>query len=240
MWSITIKELRQFFGGLTGYVAIILFLVVTGVFLFVLDDSSILAYGYATLDKFFELAPWVFLFLVPAISMRSLPDEFRAGTFETLKTQPLTATQIATGKFWALLVVILFIIVPTLIYLYTIHDLIASGSPDYGGIAGSYIGLFCMAATFAAVSLACGSFTGNAVAAFLISVFVCLLLYYGFAALSKLPVFRGNSDYYIELLGVDFHYKSMSRGVIDTRDVIYFLSMIFLALYITVKNIKRS
>ena len=163
MWSICKKELNQFFSNLTGYIAIILFLLINGIFLFMLPDSSILEYGYATLDKFFELAPWVLLFLVPAITMRSLSDEFKAGTFEILKTKPLSSRQIVLGKYIAVLLVLLFVIVPTFIYIITIKSLSTSGSIDSGGIAGSYAGLFLLAAVFAAISLCCSSFTGNAV-----------------------------------------------------------------------------
>lgn len=240
MWSICKKELNQFFSNLTGYIAIILFLLINGIFLFMLPDSSILEYGYATLDKFFELAPWVLLFLVPAITMRSLADEFKAGTFEILKTRPLTPWQIVLGKYNAILIVLIFVIIPTFIYIFTIHSLSTSGNLDTGGMAGSYMGLFLLAAVFVSISLCCSSFTSNAVVAFLFSAFTCLLLYFGFAAISKINVLQGNADFYIEMLGIDFHYRSISRGVIDSRDIIYFCSIIFLSLWITVKNLQNK
>lgn len=240
MWSICKKELNQFFSNLTGYIAIILFLLINGIFLFMLQDSSIFEYGYATLDKFFELAPWVLLFLLPAITMRSLSDEFKGGTFEILKTRPLTSWQIVLGKYWAILVVLVFVIIPTLIYVVTIKTLSSTGNIDTGGITGSYIGLFLLAAVFAAISLCCSSFTSNAVVAFLLSAFICLILYFGFNAISRLPLLQGNADYYVEMLGIDFHYRSISRGVLDSRDVIYFLSIIFLSLLITVKNLHKK
>ncbi len=240
MWSICKKELNQFFSNLTGYIAIILFLLINGIFLFMLRDSSIFEFGYATLDKFFELAPWVLMFLVPAIAMRSISDEFRSGTFELLKTRPLTAWQIVAGKYFSILLVILIVIVPTFIYIVTIKMLSASGSIDSGGIAGSYLGLFLLAAVFAAISLCCSSFTSNAVVSFLVSAFTCLILYFGFSALSELPGLQGGADYYIEMLGIDFHYRSISRGVLDSRDLIYFLSIIFLSLLITTKNLQKK
>jgi ABC-2 type transport system permease protein len=178
MWSICKKELNQFFSNLTGYIAIILFLLINGVFLFMLRDSSIFEFGYASLDKFFELAPWVLMFLVPAIAMRSLSDEFRSGTFEILKTKPLTPWQIVAGKYASILLVMLFVIVPTFIYILTIKTLSSSGNIDTGGIAGSYLGLFLLAAVFAAISLCCSSFTSNAVVSFLLSAFTCLILYF--------------------------------------------------------------
>ena len=240
MWSICRKELQQFFSSLTGYIAIILFLLINGIFLFILKDSSIFDFGYATLSRFFELAPWILLFLVPAISMRSLSDEFRTGTFEILQTKPLSKWQIVLGKYFSLLIVLLFVIIPTFIYIVTIKKLSAQGGIDAGGITGSYIGLFLLAAVFAAISLCCSGFTNNAVVAFLVSAFACLILYFGFGAISSLPVFQGTYDYYIEMLGIDFHYRSISRGVVDSRDVIYFISIIFLFLLIAVKNLKKK
>lgn len=240
MWSICKKELNQFFSNLTGYIAIILFLLINGIFLFMLQESSIFEYGYASLDKFFELAPWILMFLVPAITMRSISDEFKTGTFEILQTKPLTHWQIVGGKYISVLIVLLFVIVPTFIYIITIHFLSASGSIDSGGIAGSYLGLFLLAAVFSSISLCCSSFTSNAVVAFLISAFTCLLLYFGFNAISKLPLLQGKADFYVEMFGIDFHYRSISRGVLDSRDLVYFASVIFLSLLITVKNLHKK
>jgi ABC-2 type transport system permease protein len=240
MWSICKKELQQFFSNLTGYITIILFLLVNGLFLFVLNDSNIFDFGYASLDKFFELAPWILLFLVPAITMRTLSDEFKGGTFEILQTRPLTKWNIVLGKYISILLVLLFVIVPTIIYIITIKSLSAAGGIDGGCILGSYIGLFLLAAVFAAIGLCCSGFTNNAVVTFLISAFSCLILYFGFNALSKLPFFANGPDYYIEMLGIDFHYRSISRGVLDSRDLIYFLSIIFLFLLITVKNLHKK
>jgi ABC-2 type transport system permease protein len=240
MWSIYKKELNQFFSSLTGYIAIILFLLINGVFLFVLNDSSIFEFGYASLDKFFELAPWVLMFLVPAITMRSLSEEFRAGTFEILKTKPLSSWQIVLGKYFSILSVLLLAILPTIIYIITIKALSAQGGIDGGGILGSYIGLFFLVAVFAAIGLCCSGFTSNAVVAFLISAFSCLILYFGFNALSKLLFFENGADYYIEMLGIDFHYRSISRGVLDTRDLVYFISIIFIFLLTTVKNLHKK
>ena len=240
MWSICKKELQQFFSNLTGYIAIILFLLVNGLFLFVLKDSNIFDFGYATLDKFFELAPWILLFLVPALTMRTLSDEFKGGTFEILQTKPLTKWQIVLGKYVSILIVLLFVIVPTFIYIFTVKQLSVLGAVDSGGITGSYIGLFFLAAVFAAISFCCSGFTSNAVVAFLVSVFACLVLYFGFSALSKLSFFENGLDYYVEMLGIDFHYRSISRGVLDSRDVIYFFSIIFLFLLITVKNLHKK
>ena len=239
MWSICKKELHQFFSNLSGYIAIILFLLVNGLFLFVLKDSNIFDFGYASLDTFFELAPWIFIFLVPAITMRSLSEEFKTGTFEILQTRPLTKWQVVAGKYISVLLVLIFVIVPTFIYIFTIQKLSAGGGIDSGGITGSYIGLFPLAAVFASIGLCCSSFTNNAVVAFLISAFTCLVLYFGFNAISRLPVFQAKEDYFIEMLGIDFHYRSVSRGLLDSRDVIYFASLVILFLLVTVKNLLK-
>ena len=240
MWSICKKELHQFFSNLTGYIAIILFLLVSGLFLFVLKDSNLFDFGYASLDKFFELAPWILIFLVPAITMRSLSEEFKTGTFEILQTKPLSKWQIIAGKYFSVLLVLAVVVVSTFIYIVTINKLSATGSIDSGSITGSYIGLFLLAAVFAAIGICCSSYTSNAVVAFLLSGFTCLILYSGFNAVSKLPVFQGNVDYYLEMLGIDFHYRSMSRGVLDTRDLVYFISIIYLFLLIAVKNLHKK
>ncbi len=239
MWSICKKEISQFFSSLTGYITIILFLLVNGLFLFVLKDSNIFDFGYATLDRFFELSPWVLIFLIPAITMRSLADEFKSGTFEILQTLPVSRWQIVWGKYVSILMVLAFVIVPTSVYIITIKSLSSGGGIDSGGIAGSYIGLFLLAAVFAAIGLCCSSFTSNAVVAFLMSAFICLILYFGFNAISKLPVFQGKADYFIEMLGIDFHYRSTSRGLLDTRDVVYFVSLIILFILITIKNLQK-
>lgn len=240
MLSIFKKELSRFFSSLTGYIAMVLFLLVCGVYLFIIPQSSILENNYATLSQFFELAPWVFLFLVPAISMHSLSEEFKTGTYEILKTKPLTHWQIVLGKYLAILLVIFVVLLPTSIYIITIATLSTNGIIDTGGIVGSYVGLFLLAAVFAAISLCCSGFTNNVIAAFLVSGFMCLTLFFGFNALSKLPIFANKIDYYIEMLGIDFHYKSISKGVIDTRDLVYFGSIILLALTITVKKINNK
>lgn len=239
MIAIVKKELHQFLSSLTGYITIILFLIVNALYLFILKDSNIFDFGYATLNAFFTLAPWVFIFLVPALAMRSFSDEFRSGTFEILKTRPLTPWQIVWGKYLAIIAIIIISLVPTLLYVVTVSTL-SAGGVDGGAIAGSYIGLFLLAAVFAAISNWCSSLTSNAVVAFLLSAFACILLYFGFNAISKIPIFTGNADYYIEMFGIDFHYESISRGVIDTRDIIYFLSVIYFFLFLTRKNIIKK
>ncbi len=239
MWAVCKKELRQFFSSLTGYIAIIVFLLINGLLLFVFPETDILTFGYATLEKFFELAPWILLLLIPAITMRSLSDEFRGGTFELLQTRPLRKWQIVMGKYLASLLVVGVTLLPTLVYIFSIQHLSAQGGIDKGGTAGSYIGLFLLASVFVSIGICCSSFTSNAVVAFMAAAFFCFLVYSGFSALSHIPAFAGGPDYFIDMLGIDFHYRSVSRGVVDSRDVIYFGSLVFFFLFLTDRNLAK-
>lgn len=239
MWSVCKKEFRQFFSSLTGYIAIIVFLLLNGLFLFVFPDTNLLDFGYATLDKFFELAPWILLLLIPAITMRSFAEEFKSGTFEILQTKPLSSWQTVFGKYLGALLVVWIALLPTLVYVISIQQLSAEGGIDMGATIGSYIGLFFLSAVFTAIGICCSSFTSNAVVAFIISGFACFLIYSGFNAISRIPALQSGADYYIEMLGIDFHYRSISRGVIDSRDIIYFLSVIGLFLSITHRNLVK-
>jgi len=238
MWPVCKKELRQFFSSLTGYIAIIVFLLVNGLVLFVFEDN-ILDFGYATLDRFFQLAPWILLLLIPAITMRSFAEEFKTGTFEILQTRPLSRWQVVGGKYLGSLIVVFIALLPTVVYIFTIQRLSSNEGLDIGATIGSYTGLFFLAAVFTAISICSSSFTNNAVVAFIISLIGCALLYYGFSAISKLPALANGPDYYVEMLGIDFHYRSISRGLIDTRDIVYFLSVIFLFLTITNRNLLK-
>jgi ABC-2 type transport system permease protein len=240
MWPVCKKEFRQFFSGLTGYIAIIVFLLLNGLLLFVFPDSSILNLGYATLDQFFQLAPWILIFLIPAITMRSFSDEFRSGTFEILRTKPLTTGQLVTGKFAGSFFVVLIALLPTVLYAFTVNNLAVQGGIDVGGTIGSYLGLICLSAVFVAISLCCSSFTNNAVVAFIVSAFACFLIYSGFKAVSQIPALESGADYYVEMLGIDFHYRSISRGVVDSRDIVYFISIIILFLLFTNRNVARQ
>src|SRR6266498_5566349 len=227
MWSVCKKELRQFFSSLTGYIAIVVFLLVNGLMLFVFDNN-IFDFGYATLERFFQLSPWILLLLIPAITMRSFADEFKAGTYEILQTRPLGRNQIIMGKYFGSLIVALTALFLTIIYIFSIQELSSNEGIDTGATIGSYFGLVFLAAVFTSVGICASSFTNNSVVAFMVSLIGCALLYYGFSALSRLPGLSGGADYYVEMAGIDYHFRSASRGVIDTRDVIYFLSVIIL------------
>lgn len=239
MWPVCKKEFRQFFSSLTGYIAIVVFLLLNGLFLFVFPDTNILDFGYATLDKFFELAPWILLLLIPAITMRSFSDEFKAGTYEILQTKPLSRWKLVLGKYAGAFGVVLIALIPTIIYVISVQQLASEGGIDRGGTIGAYIGLIFLAAVFVAIGICCSSFTSNPVVAFISGAFFCFILYSGFNAISRIPALEAGADYYIEMLGIDFHYRSISRGVIDSRDIIYFISVIALFLVATTRNLLK-
>ena len=238
MWSVCKKELRQFFSNLTGYIAISVFLLVNGLVLFVFENN-IFDFGYATLDRFFQLSPWILLLLIPAITMRSFAEEFKGGTYEILQTRPLSRNQIIAGKYIGSLIVVLIALLPTLVYIFSIQRLSSNEGVDMGATMGSYIGLVFLAAVFTAIGICASSFTNNSVVAFIVSLVGCVLLYYGFNAISRMPGLSSGADYYVEMAGIDFHYRSVSRGVIDSRDVVYFLTVIILFLAITNRNLLK-
>lgn len=171
--------------------------------------------------------------------MRSFSDEFRAGTFEILRTKPLSTGQLVMGKFMGSFLVVLIALLPTSLYAITIDRLAVDGGIDVGGTIGSYIGLVFLSAVFIAISICCSSLTNNAVIAFISSAFVCFIAYSGFNAISQIPALKSGADYYIEMLGIDFHYNSVSRGVIDSRDIIYFCSIILFFLLFTNRNVAK-
>lgn len=229
MFAIFQKELRQFFSSLIGYIAISVFLLLVGFLVWFAPDSNILDSGYATLDYFFYVAPFVLMLLIPAITMRSFAEELQSGTIELLATRPLTDTDIIFGKFFAALALVLAAIAPTLIYFYTVYQLASPiGNVDTGGILGSYFGLIFLSAVFVSISLFTSSITRSQIVAFLGAAFICFATYYAIEGLSKLGTFYGKTDYLVAQLGLYAHYESIGRGIVDTRDVVYFLSLIAL------------
>ncbi|RFZ82078.1 gliding motility-associated ABC transporter substrate-binding protein GldG [Mucilaginibacter terrenus] len=238
MFPIFKKELTTYLSSLVAYVTIGVFLLVLGLLLWVFPDTSILAYGYAGLDSLFSTAPYLFMFLVPAITMRSLAEERREGTFELLLTRPLTAVQIVLGKYLAGVAIILFALLPTLTYYFSVSTLGApQGNIDTGAVIGSYIGLFLLGACFTAIGLFASSVTRNQVIAFTIAVFLCFFFYSGFDSLSGLLSLQNLG---IQALGITQHYESVSRGVLDTRDLIYFLVLSGFFLLLTLVALHRQ
>lgn len=240
MSSIFKKEITSFLGSLSGYVALILFLATSGIVLWVLPDSNILDYGYASMEQFFSIVPWLLAFLIPAITMKSFSEEFSQGTMEWLLTKPLSYLQIIGGKFLAAFVLVIIALIPTLIYLFTVQWLSMGGALlDYGAIAGAYIGLLLLVASFTAIGLFCSSLTSNQIISFLTALVVCLVFYYGFTAFSQISAFRGGADYYLAMPGMDFHFESLGRGLIELRDVVYFLSVTTLFIGLNRYSLQR-
>ena len=234
MYALFKKEISNFLSSLMGIMVIVVFLLITGLFLWVFQsDFNLLTFGYANLDGLFILAPWVFLFLVPAVTMRSFAEENRTGTIEMLVTKPLSDWQIIFGKFLAAVALVLLSLLPTLVYYFSVYRLgFPVGNLDSGGIFGSYIGLFLLSASFVSIGIFCSSVTNNQILAFILAVFLCGFIYIGFEFIYSLSLF-GGIDLFIQRLGMAAHYSSISRGVVDTRDILYFLSVMALFLSMT-------
>ncbi len=238
MFPILKKEFNSFFASPIAYMVIGVFLLVNGLFLWVFkDDLNILNAGFADLNSFFLLAPWILLFLIPAITMKSFSDELHSGTIETLKTKPITDWQIVLGKFSASLLLIVVALTPTLTYVYTILQL---GNPignlDIGSTVGSYIGMLFLAATYTSIGLFTSTFSKNQIVAFILGVFITFFLFYGFDAIASLF----SNSYSVQLFGINAHFKSISRGVIDTRDVLYFISVTSFFLLLTKNQLRNA
>lgn len=237
MKSIVFREIKSFFGSPIGYLVIALFLIGNGLFLWVFEgEYNILNTGFADLSPFFTLAPWILIFLIPAVTMRSFSDEKKQGTLELLLTKPISLWEIVNGKFLGAFLLIVMAIIPTFIYVAVIWNLGApEGNLDMGSTLGSYFGLLFLIASYSAIGIFTSSISDNQIVSFIIAVFLCFLFYFGFQGLASiLPSFSSVIAYF----GMQEHYKSMSRGVLDTRDIIYFASVTFLFLSFTVYNLK--
>ncbi len=240
MRAIFFKEINSFFSSLIGYMVVGVFLLLMGLLLWVFPDYSILDGNYANLDTMFSVAPVVFMFLIPAVTMRTFAEEKQAGTIELLVTRPITDWQIVGGKFLASLVLVMLALIPTAVYYFTVYQLgDPVGNLDSGGIMGSYVGLIFLAGAFVAIGVFASSLTNNQIVAFVLATFLCYFVYLAFDLLSRLPVFVGKSDDLIQSFGIAYHYNSVSRGVLDTRDVIYFVSLIAVFLAATVLSLGR-
>jgi len=240
MLTLLKKEISSFLSSLIGYIVITVFLLINGLFLWVFQgDFNILNAGYANLDGLFMIAPFVFLFLIPAITMRSFAEEKRTGTIEMILTKPLTEFQIVMAKYFAGLILVIFSLLPTLIYFASVYHLgFPPGNIDMGGMWGSYIGLLFLGASFVAIGLFASSLTDNQIVSFILAVFLSGFLYIGFEFIYSLDLF-GKVDLLIKSLGINEHYISMSRGVLDTRDMLYFLGVIGLFILLSVFSIER-
>jgi len=233
------KEFSQFFASITGILAIVVFLVAMSLVVFVFPESNVFDYGYASLHPLFEMAPWVLLFLIPAITMRMLAEEYQNGTMEFLLSQPITVPGIVLGKYAAALAILLLALLPTAIYAFSLSALAEpAGNIDKAAIIASYFGLFLLGASFAAIGLFATAVSKNQIVAFMLAVFFCFIMYYALESMSKLPFLVGNADYTIQNLSLQSHYNAMSRGVIDLGDVLYFVSIIIFFLFLTINVIQ--
>ncbi|HZV68177.1 MAG TPA: ABC transporter permease [Saprospiraceae bacterium] len=231
MRAVYLRELGSYFSSMIAYITVGLLLVVLGLMLWVFPDFSILLSPFASVDTLFAIAPMIFIFLIPAFTMRSFAEEKQSATLEVLLTRPITAFEIVAGKYLATISWLAIALLPTILYVVSVYSL---GSPrgniDLGQIAASYFGLFLLGSVFCAIGIFASSQTSNQIVAFVGAVFFCFVLYYGFYFISKLATFQGSLDSLIESLGIDFHYHSISRGIIDTRDLAYFFCIIGLCL----------
>ncbi len=232
------KEILGFFSNITGWVVIGIFLTVTGLFLWVFPSGvNVLDNGYANLYGLFSLAPFVFLFLVPAVTMNSLAEEKRSGTLELLLIRPLSDTKVILAKYFAAFTLVVLSLLPTLIYYFSVGRLgFPVGDIDSGGFWGSFIGLLFLGAAFTAMGIFSSSLTDNPIMAFLVAVVLSAFVYMGFDFIAS---FFGSAVLFVQSLGISAHYSSMSRGVIDSRDVIYFLSLLLFFLYLSVYFLGR-
>lgn len=227
MFSLLKKEINGFLNSLIGYIVIVVFLTTIGLFLWVFPENqfSILDAGYASLDPLFIITPWVYMFLVPAVTMRLFSEERKSGTMELLLTKPLTEFQIVFAKYLAGVILVLFSLIPTLLYFAVVWILaVPAGNVDTGGMWGSYIGLFFLGAGFVSIGVFASAISDNQVVAFIVALFLCFFMYIGFDSVAGL-IGSGTIATIMEQFGINSHYVSMSRGVIDTRDVVYFVSL---------------
>lgn len=223
-----------------GYLVIAIFLLVNGLFLWVFNgEFNILNYGFADLSGFFFLAPWVLVFLIPSITMKAFSEEKKQGTLELLLTKPIHTWQLILGKYFGSLILVILAIIPTLLYIYTIYQLGESvGNIDLGATFGSYLALFLLAASFTAIGIYASTLTENQIVSFIIALFICFFLYFGFEGLNNF--IAEDSDFMITSLGMSEHFTNLSRGVIDSRDLIYFISISIFFIIITKLNIQKG
>lgn len=233
MISILVKEFNGFLSSLIAYIVIGVFLAAIGLLMWVFPETSVLEYGYADMDTLFSLAPYVYIFLIPAITMKSFAEEKRGGTMELLLTRPLSDWDVILGKYFASFLLVVFSILPTLIYYFSIRALgDPVGNIDTSGVIGSYIGLILLGGVFCSVGIFASSITPNQIVAFIVAAFLSFLLFSGFDSLSALNTW---SDWVLVIrqFGVLYHYESLGKGLIDSRDLIYFFSVAFMFLLLT-------
>ncbi|MBQ4377346.1 MAG: gliding motility-associated ABC transporter permease subunit GldF [Bacteroidales bacterium] len=234
MFTLYKKELAAFFTSLIGYLTVVVFLVLTGLMLWVFrSDFNILDYGYADMNGFFLIAPFLYLFLIPAITMRMLAEEKKNGTMELLLTKPMSEMTIIWAKFLAGVTLVFISLLPTLVVYFSVYALgDPVGNIDTGSVIGSYIGLLLLGAAFVAIGIMSSALTSNQIVAFILAAVISTFAYLGFESLYHMEIL-GNADLFVKSIGMRHHYESISRGVVDTRDIIYYISVVALFLMAT-------
>jgi ABC-2 type transport system permease protein len=237
MFIIFKKEISTFFNSLIAYIVIGVFLLLTGLMFWLYPETNILDYGYAEMDTFFQIVPYILLFFVPAISMRMFSEEIKSGTLELLFTKPISVWDIVFGKFLSCVFIIVLALLPTLIYYLSLYRL---GNPvgniDSASVFGSYFGLILLASVYAAVGIFMSSLTKNQVVAFLLAAICSYILFVGVEQFSAL--FSGSFQFYLSYLGLSFHYNSIGKGIVDSRDVVYFVSISAFFLFLTLLSLN--
>lgn len=241
MFSVFKKEIHTFFSNATGYIVVGVFLLLTGLFLWVIPgEYNILATGYANVDGLFYLAPWLFLFLCPAVTMRLFAEEKQAGTWELLLTKPISKIQLVLGKYLAGWLLVCLALIPTLLYYFSVWYMAEPiGNVDSGAFWGSFIGLFFLSAVYVAIGTFASSLSKNQIVSFIIALVFCFFFYYGFEIIGSF-FSAGKVIYFLDNLGIHTHYQSMSRGVIDSRDITYFLVLTVAFIGLTVWRIRKN
>ena len=239
MRTIFKKEFKSFFSNFTGYIVIALFFIANALFLWVLPGKwNLFDSGYASLDALFFLAPWLYLFLCPAVTMKFFSEEKSEGTIELLLTKPLSRFDLVLGKALAGWFLVVIALLPSLIWYLSVYFLAEPmGNVDSGAFWGSWIGLLMLAMVYVAIGVFGSSLSSNQVVAFMVSAILSFVLFYGFELVGSL--FSGETAYWLRQLGINEHYKSISRGVIDSRDIVYFFALSSLFIYLTTKQIKK-
>lgn len=240
MFAIYKREIQQFFTSSIGYLVIGLFLIFNGLFLWVFKGQyNIFDYGFADLSNFFLLVPWVFLFIIPAITMKTFSEEKKSGTIELLFIKPISLWQTVLGKFFGTLTLAILAVIPTLLYVYSVSELgTTTGNLDMGVVTGSYFGLLFLIGAYTAIGLFASTLSENQIVAFLLGIIICFIAYYGFEGIATL-IAEGDTSVFIASMGMKHHFNSIARGVIDTRDLIYFVTLTLFFLYLTIVQLKK-
>ena len=239
MWTIFKKEFNQFFLGFTAYLSALAFVIISTLFLWFFDNQfNVFNTGNASLSSFFFIGPWIFMFMIPALTMKMIAEEQNNGTLIWLFTLPIKINQVVIGKFLAVVSIIIFCLLCTSLFTFTLENFIISDQTlDYGTIYDGYLGLFLLGSLFAAIGILTSSLTKNQVMAYVLAVFICFISYYGFEGLASYNLL-GSADYYVQKIGSYSHFQQFLKGILDTRDLAYFIILIAILLQASIINLQ--